>query len=57
MSMARCDLCRDLIDTDDDPEACVHDGYLCESCRDAPQIVHELNHRANEADFSLKDHL
>jgi len=33
MSMAACDKCQILIDTDIDPEACVDDGFICEVCR------------------------
>lgn len=33
MSMARCDECQVLIDTDIEPEACVEGGFLCEVCR------------------------
>jgi len=53
--MVLCQGCRALIDTDADPEACVHDGYLCEACREPAEIVRELNHRANESDFARKN--
>jgi hypothetical protein len=37
MSMIRCDLCENLIDSDDDPECFVEgnpSGCFCKSCRD-----------------------
>ena len=44
MSMARCNRCEEIIDTDDDPEACIADDtdglekwegkILCEQCRE-----------------------
>tara|TARA_R110000868_G_scaffold350642_3_gene611918 strand:- start:776 stop:940 length:165 start_codon:yes stop_codon:yes gene_type:complete len=33
MSMARCDSCQVLIDTDIDPEAAQGDQFTCEACR------------------------
>lgn len=51
--MARCDLCRALIDCDSDPEACVHDGYLCESCR--PQMTADEHRDEELAQFDKWD--
>lgn len=47
MSMARCDRCRGLIDTDAHPEACIEDGYLCEDCA-GWSLEDELAMRADE---------
>lgn len=34
MSMAGCDYCGTLIDTDADPDSCTDNGkFMCESCR------------------------
>lgn len=61
MSCLYCS-CGRLIDTDEDPEAIFdtetqRDVIACESCRETHEIIRELNHRANEADHSLKDYL
>jgi len=47
--MSRCDDCRRLIDTDDCPEACTDDGYLCEGCREPWTLEDELALRADNA--------
>lgn len=49
MSMARCDDCRCLIDTDDHPEACTDDGYLCEDCREEPWTLQDEQARRADA--------
>lgn len=34
MSMAKCHVCDRVFDTDDDPDSCVADRFVCEPCRD-----------------------
>lgn len=48
MSVARCDQCERLIDTDQDPDSTYAkpDQFICEYCRDADQV------KADEHDVS-----
>lgn len=42
MSLATCQSCETIIDTDEDPEACVGDDFMCEVCREqAQEAEHE----------------
>lgn len=34
MSLATCQLCEGIIDTDEDPDACVSIYFICEVCRE-----------------------
>lgn len=46
MSLATCRECEELIDTDEDPNACVDDDFVCESCREDEAIalyIHETD--------------
>lgn len=48
MSLARCDKCTEIIDTDAEPEACVeHENYdfLCEWCK---QEIEDYNEKKRE---------
>lgn len=47
--MVRCDQCSRIIDTDDCPESCTDDGYLCEYCAadsHAAQVADAANDQA-----------
>lgn len=47
MSLTTCDECEAFIDTDSDPDACVNDGFLCESCREDVAIDDHMHQTIN----------
>ena len=46
MSIATCQSCKTFIDTDFDPESCMKDYFMCESCREQAQEA-MFNHIVN----------
>lgn len=57
MCMTRCDYCRELVDTDEQPDAIFDtdeklDVLMCDQCREYSDLDHELNHLANMADLA-----
>lgn len=46
MSLTTCDECKCFINTDADPDSCIKDGFLCETCREDDAIdmyIHETD--------------
>jgi len=51
MSLTHCDECEEIIDTDADPDACVDEGFLCESCREDLAIDDHMHQTINALRF------
>lgn len=51
MSLTRCDECEEFIDTDSDPDSCVGDRFICESCREDVAIDNHIHQTINALRF------